>query len=230
MPEWLNAALPGEADIPDALVVGRLVRAAALGLVVAAVYFLTQRKRRAEAAPFVATLVLLTVLIAMVTRVIGESLARAFSLAGVLAIIRFRTVIEDTRDTAFVIAAVVVGMAVGTEMTAVALAGIPVLAVLAALLSVWGRGPTGPTAVAVLVVRFGLGPDPHAALNGTLARHLKAFRLVSTGTARQGAALDLTYAATLHAGGSALALIGELNRVEGVQGVEWKETIGEPGA
>src|SRR5262245_16075949 len=172
MPEWLNAALPGEADIPDAVLFGRLVRAAVLGLVVAAVYFLTQRKRRAEAAPFVATLALLTVLIAMVTRVIGDNLARAFSLAGVLAIIRFRTVVDDTRDTAFVIGAVVIGMAVGAEMTTVALAGIPILAVLAALLRVWGRGANGRAATAVLVVRFGLGPDPHAALNATLSKHL----------------------------------------------------------
>src|SRR5437763_675999 len=115
MPDWLNEALPGWADVPDAIVFGRLVRAAVLGFAVAAIYFLTQRKTRREAAPFVATLVLLTIMIAMVTRVIGDSLARAFSLAGVLAIIRFRTVVEDTRDTAFVIGAVVTGMAVGAE-------------------------------------------------------------------------------------------------------------------
>ena len=226
MPEWLTAALPTDADLPDALVIGRLVRAAALGLAVAAVYFLTQRKRRAEAAPCVATLVLLTVLIAMVTRVIGDNVARAFSLAGVLAIIRFRTVVDDTRDTAFVIAAVVVGMAVGAEMSAVALAGLPVLAVSALLLSVWGRGWGGRAGGATLVVRFGLGPDPQAALAATLAKHLRSFRLVGTATARQGAALDLTYAVALRPAATALALIADLNRVEGVQGVEWKDTGG----
>lgn len=223
MPEWLTTAWPGNADIPDAVGVGRLIRAAMLGIAIAAIYFTTQRKRRAEAAPFVATIVLLTILIAMVTRVIGDNLARAFSLAGVLAIIRFRTVVDDTRDTAFVIAAVVIGMAVGAEMTSVALAGLPILAVMAAVLSTWGGNRQPRSAKATLVVRFAIGPDPHAVLNTTLTKHLSEFRLTSTNTARQGAALDLTYKVALRPGNTALALIGELNRTEGVQGVEWKE-------
>ena len=49
----------------------------------------------------------------MVSMVIGNEIARAFSLVGALSIVRFRTVVEDTRDTAFVIFAVVVGMALG---------------------------------------------------------------------------------------------------------------------
>ena len=88
----------------------RLVVALGLGVVVAGVYLLTQRKPRAELAPFVTTLVLLTVLIAMVTLVIGNSVARAFGLVGALSIVRFRTVVEDTRDTAFVIFAVFAGV------------------------------------------------------------------------------------------------------------------------
>ena len=60
-----------------------------------------------------ATLVLLTVLIGMISSVIGDNIARAFSLVGALAIVRFRTIVEDTRDTAFVIYSVVMGMAAG---------------------------------------------------------------------------------------------------------------------
>ncbi|HJZ53459.1 MAG TPA: hypothetical protein VKE74_00785, partial [Gemmataceae bacterium] len=54
-------------------------------------------------------------------------------------------------------------------------------------------------------------------------KHLSEFRLVSANTARQGVALDLTYSVRLRPGFSAVSLIGELNRIEGVQGVEWKE-------
>jgi len=230
MLEWLNALLnalvPGQADIPAAKLVARLIQAAVLGAAVAAVYFLTQRKTRTEAAPLVATLVLLTVLIAMVTVVIGENLARAFGLAGALSIIRFRTVVDDTRDTAFVIAAVVAGMAIGSDLLAVALAGLPVVALAAWLLSTWARRGGATAAEATLVVRLGIGLDPAAVLNAALSRHLEAFRMVSAGTARQGAALELTYRARLRAGASVVALIGELNRVEGVQGVEWKEAAG----
>ena len=59
------------------------------------------------------------VLIALVTQVIGSSVARAFSLVGALAIVRFRTLVEDMRDTTFVIAAVAVGMEVGVPDAAI---------------------------------------------------------------------------------------------------------------
>src|SRR4051794_41880415 len=64
---------------------------------------------------FPTTLVLLCVLVAMVTQVIGDNVARAFSLVGALSIVRFRTMVRDTKDTAFVIFSVVVGMAEGTR-------------------------------------------------------------------------------------------------------------------
>ncbi|MDZ4830382.1 MAG: hypothetical protein SGJ09_09330 [Phycisphaerae bacterium] len=50
------------------------------------------------------------------TMVIGSSVARAFSLVGALSLVRFRTVVDDTRDTAFVIFALIVGMAAGTSI------------------------------------------------------------------------------------------------------------------
>src|SRR6185369_5103087 len=78
-------------------------------------------------ASFPTTLVLLCTLIAMVTQVIGESVARAFSLVGALSIVRFRTVVRDTQDTAYVIFAVAVGMAVGAQAPWVGLIGIVVV-------------------------------------------------------------------------------------------------------
>jgi len=225
MPEWVRLLIPGDADFPTTKVVVRLVQAAVFGLVIAAVYYLTQRKRRAEAAPFVATLVLLSILIAMVTQVIGENIARAFSLAGALAIIRFRTVVDDTRDTAFVIGAVVVGMAVGADNLAVAIAGVPVTAAAAWALSVWGRSQGGKGGRGTLVVRLAAGVNPEAVLTEAFARHLDAPKLLAAATARQGAAFDLTYTTGLKT--TPLALFADLNRVEGVQGVEWKDSRGE---
>ena len=227
MREFLDALIPMAAELPEAKLAARLVQAACLGVAVAVVYYLTQRKTRSEAAPFVATLVLLCIVIAMVTQVIGDNLARAFSLAGVLAIIRFRTVVDDTRDTAFVIAAVVTGMAVGAEMLKVALAGVPVVAVAAWCLSIWGRPPRAQAAGAKhepgsLVVRIGIGVNPDMALGETLARNLDSHHLMSVTTVRQGAALDVTYTGLLKTSASAVTLVAELNKVEGVQGVEWK--------
>jgi hypothetical protein len=56
------------------------------------------------------TLIFLAILIAAVTQVISDNVA-GLSLVGALGIVRFRTVVR-TRETAFVIFSVVVGMAV----------------------------------------------------------------------------------------------------------------------
>ena len=76
-------------------VLGRLVGAMLLGGVVGWIY---QRTRPASetSSSLAMTLVLLSILIAMVTQVIGDNVARAFSLVGALSIVRFRTVVRDT--------------------------------------------------------------------------------------------------------------------------------------
>ena len=203
----------------------RLGLGAAFGIAVGAVYFLTQKKKRADAASFVSTLVLLAILLAMVSMVIGSDIARAFSLVGALAIVRFRTVVEDTRDTAFVIFAVIAGMAAGAGAYRVAAFGIPVVAVMAWALRVWGNNGNGSETKSSgkLVVRLGIGSDPDGTLGETLRKHTTESRLVAIGTARQGAAIDLTYQIRFVEGSTPLVLASDLNRVEGVQGVEWSE-------
>lgn len=51
---------------------------------------------------------------------VGENIARAFALVGALAIIRYRTVIKDPKDLSYIFAALVIGMALGTGLYAIA--------------------------------------------------------------------------------------------------------------
>ena len=118
-----------------------------------------------ETAPsFTVTLVLLSILIAMVTQVIGDNVARAFSLVGALSIVRFRTVVRDTQDTAYVIFAVAVGMAVGAGHPGLAASGLGVIG-FAAFVMRRGLGNAVVRHDPFLVnVRVGLGHDPSAVL------------------------------------------------------------------
>jgi len=221
MPDWLATETSGDPNAPEVLIF-RLVMAAVFGLGVAGVYFATQRKQRVEAASFVATLVLLCLLLAMVSLVIGSNIARAFSLAGVLAIVRFRTVVDDTRDTAFVIFAVVTGLAVGAGALLIALLGMLVVAVVTAGLSYWA-GTTQRVPLTKLTVRLAAGTDPAGPLAAALAKYLRDQRLTAAGTAKQGASIDLVYSVRLKDSQGTLAMLADLNRVEGVQSVEWAE-------
>src|SRR3954468_9915064 len=111
----------------------RLVLALVLGVAIAWIYR-RARSANGEAESFGVTLVLLTILIAMVTQVIGDNVARAFSLVGALSIVRFRTVVRDTQDTAYVIFAVAVGMAVGAGHPGLAASGLAVIALAAVVM------------------------------------------------------------------------------------------------
>ena len=90
----------------------RLLCAFVLGVFIVNVYGWTHSKLTQKS--FTDTLIILCILIAVVMMVIGDNIARAFSLVGALSIIRFRTAIQDPRDIGFVCYALVIGMAVGT--------------------------------------------------------------------------------------------------------------------
>ena len=64
---------------------------------------------------FVQSLVMVTVVVALVMTVIGNNVTRAFGLMGAMSIIRFRNVIKDTRDMLFIFCGLAVGMAAGTK-------------------------------------------------------------------------------------------------------------------
>src|ERR1051326_2837451 len=128
MPTWLQQNLSDSGHVSPGELSWRIGTAFVFGCLVALIYRGTHRN--GPIAPtFPRTLVLLSILIAMVTSVIGDTVARAFSLVGALPIVRFRTVVRDTQDTAFVIFAVIVGMAVGSNHLWVAIIGIVVISI-----------------------------------------------------------------------------------------------------
>jgi hypothetical protein len=65
-------------------------------------------------ASFLQALFVLGACTTLIMLVIGNEIARAFSLVGALSIVRFRTAIKDPRDVGFVFAALAMGMACGT--------------------------------------------------------------------------------------------------------------------
>lgn len=224
MPEWLNDSWQAGEQLAFPVIALRVALAAILGFVVAGVYSLT-RERNSDAAPSLrTTLVLLSVLIALVTLVIGNSVARAFGLVGALSIVRFRTVVDDTRDTAFVIFAVVVGMACGAGYVLLAVVGIPIVALAALLMrKINALVPPNTVAEAELTVRIGLGHDAQSLLGGAFDKFLEHARLIAAGTIRQGAAFELTYSVRPRQAGEIIPFVAELNRIEGVQSAEWRQ-------
>jgi len=220
MPDFLKTALYDGLPIEPMHVFLRLGVALALGILVAWIYRHT-RKNYEISASFPATLVLLSVLIAMVTQVIGDNVARAFSLVGALSIVRFRTVVRDTQDTAYVIFAVVVGMAVGARDLWVAFIGLGVVGFASYLMMARAKVFSATQPPFLLSLRVGMGHDLQALLGSTLAAKSQGWELMSVVTSKQGVSLDVIYETRLRPGVSPEDLVKALNQVEGVQRVEF---------
>lgn len=219
MSEILKSVFADGPRISPLDVLTRLVMALVLGAGVAWIYRRT-RKSAEISSSFPVTLVLLAILIAMVTQVVGDNVARAFSLVGALSIVRFRTVVRDTQDTAYVIFSVVVGMAVGAKDLWVGLAGIAVVGFAAYMMMARARVFSAAQPAFVLSLRVGMGLDPDKLLGGTMDVYLQDRELMSVDTAKQGSSLDVTYEARLKSAGSPDQFVKALNQIEGVQRVQ----------
>ena len=104
-----------------------------LGMIISHVYKLTHRGL-SYSQSFMLTLVFVAVIVSIVMMVIGNSLARAFALVGALSIIRFRTVVKDTKDTAYVFLSLAAGMASGTGSYFLAVTGVAFMSAIAIML------------------------------------------------------------------------------------------------
>lgn len=199
----------------------RLVVALFFGVLVAVVYRMSHGRRQDESWVLTTTLVLLSVLIAMVSMVIGDSVARAFGLVGALSIVRFRTVVDDTRDTAFVMFAVIVGMAAGTGLFLAPLIGVPVVAFVAMIMNQIPKPNRKSAGVpATIEVRQALGDGVVVSIAKVIEKYAVQHRIERTSTSKQGAALDVVYQVQLKDVDLLMSFVSELNRTEGVQTVD----------
>lgn len=91
-----------------------------LSLPVSWVYMSTRRKKGYSQA-VVHTLILLPVVVAGIAVLVKNSVALAFSLAGVVAAVRFRTTLDDSKDAVFIFLAVALGLACGVQIEVAAI-------------------------------------------------------------------------------------------------------------
>lgn len=64
---------------------------------------------------FVASLAIVPVIVALMMLLMSGSIAFAFGLLAVFAVVRFRNVLKDTRDTTFIMWAILEGLGIGTQ-------------------------------------------------------------------------------------------------------------------
>lgn len=100
-----------------------LLLAFVIGHLIGWVYMWTH-KGLSYSQTFTASLVVIPALISLMMVLMAGSLAFAFGLLAVFAVVRFRNVLKDTRDTTFILWAIMEGLAVGTLRYSTALIGV----------------------------------------------------------------------------------------------------------
>ena len=83
-----------------------------LGLCISFVYMKTNKKN-AYNLEFTTTLIMLPIIISIIILLVGNNVARAFSLAGAFSIIRFRSEPKNSKDIAYVFFTLAVGLTCG---------------------------------------------------------------------------------------------------------------------
>lgn len=226
MPDWLTNVTDTQVDPSLQVLLTRLILAWLCGCVVAWI----ARRNQAPGTndTLTLTLILMSILIAMVTQIIGDNVARAFSLVGALSIVRFRTAMSETRDVAFVLAAVVVGMAVGAGQYWVSGLGLVVVGLATQI----NRSSSHPNLTkttepgkkaATWRLNLQVGLSATDGWESEIERFTQSHQLVSAETSRRGSALELAYHLVLLPDSNVIDLVAALNTLPIVESVATKE-------
>lgn len=115
MNDLFNSLLINSADtITVGSAVITMLVAIVLGGVIGFTYYKTQEENYQRS--FAITLLMLPVILSVIILFIGSNIARAFSLAGTLSIIRFRSAPGDAKDIGFIFFDIAAGLACGVGL------------------------------------------------------------------------------------------------------------------
>ncbi len=181
----------GFADYSFGSIVLSLLLAFVLGQVIAWIYSWSH-SGLSYSRSFTQSLLLMTIIVSLVMYVIGNSIITAFGLLGALALIRFRNVLKDTRDTVFVFISLVVGMAVGSQRYLVAILGTVSLLLVIWYMNVTSFGTLGryDGYLTVRVSRAGVGRKESSDL---LERFCRAVKPISTRQSGEEESAEFVY-------------------------------------
>ncbi|MDD5899958.1 MAG: DUF4956 domain-containing protein [Lachnospiraceae bacterium] len=100
----------GGVSVTDTL--ARMLASVIIGIIIAAVYILITEKSR-RSVSFIVSMLMLPAVVVLVIILVGSNVARAFSIAGVFSLVRFRSAPGESKDISLVFMAMAAGLACG---------------------------------------------------------------------------------------------------------------------
>ena len=168
-----------------------LLLAFILGVVISLVYKKTH-KGLSYSQWFMITNIFICVITCMVIMIIGNNLARAFALVGALSIIRFRTVIKDTKDIAYIFWALAAGMGSGTGSYFLTIIGSIIILIIAFILFKTNYGSIYKTEF-ILQFRYLKSENKNPEYNNIINQFTKSSTLLNAEPSGDEKTLKLTF-------------------------------------
>ena len=218
MSEWFGTFMAS--DVPASMggaetALLALVIAFCIGHIVSWTYMLTHTGL-SYSQTFTSSLLVLPVIVTLTMMLLAGNLLIAVGLLSIFAMIRFRNVLKDTRDTTFILWAVVEGVAAGTQRLSVGLVGALVIAAVFLYVRVTAFG--GRHRYDVVLSLQWSGNGSIATLRDVFRRHALRAQLASQHDV-DAERSEVSYRLLLRDPARARELVSELERTAGVDRV-----------
>ena len=214
MNDFLNLITQGAGSsiqgISSAIVT--MLFAIVFGLVIGITYMATSKRQYAQ--NFVVTVVMLPSILSMIIFLVGSNLAMAFSLAGTLSIIRFRSAPGDPKDIGYIFAASAAGLASGVGLYVYGILFVAVFSLLIVLLF-FSKFAKPKSNRKILKITVPENLDFNTAFDELLEKFTARHEMVRVKTTNLGSLFELSYDITLLKNCNEKAFLDELRCLNG---------------
>jgi Domain of unknown function (DUF4956) len=212
---FFNTLSSGAEPITPALMVLALLGAFIGGQIVAWCYMWTH-SGLSYSRSYVQSLVMIALVVTLVMIIVGTNVFVAFGLFGAFAVIRFRNVLKDTRDTAFVFMELAIGLAAGTLNFKALIIGVAAFVLVALYLSYTNFGSLDSSDT-LIHLRAPRECYPH--IEAVFHRHCQRNSMVSRHSDAQSEDTDWSWRVLMRDPHRADEFLEELRALEGVNDV-----------
>lgn len=221
MNDWFLRGDYGTTPTNYAIFLIALLLAFVCGHIIAWVYMLTH-SGLSYSRSYVNTLVILPVIVALVMMILANNLVLAFGLMAIFAMVRFRTVLRDTLDTAYVLVVIILGLACGTLKFTSAILGCLAMVGLMVYFRVSDFGIRHRYNL-ILNIQWARSVAELADLRRLLERHARASTCASQRASSLTPGVDLSYRLLLRDPARSQELVEEMRALPGVTKVTCME-------
>jgi uncharacterized membrane protein YhiD involved in acid resistance len=192
-------------------VIANVLVATVCGSFISLFYSLTHRQITYSVS-FAKSMVMLSMITSFVMMVIGDNLARAFGMVGLISLIQFRTTMKGARDFMFIYFALAIGLAAGVGLYAVSLIGTFSIGFIIWAVTAF-KPATRLNQVFTLQVTSGLTGDREQDIEKIVQKFCLKYKLQGSksGVSDQGVFTRLSYHIMLKNGESGHCLMQELH-------------------